>query len=59
MISRQPSGYIRVRKYYAEKYSESTSVQIQSQHWGGKLQLSMKVVALDYFNSYNIVREVN
>ena len=40
---------IRVRKYYTQ-YIESTSIQIQSQHWGSEIQRSMEVVSLDYFN---------
>ena len=31
-------------------YIESTSLQIQSQHWGSEIQRSMEVVSLDYFN---------
>ena len=55
----QKHGEIIEIQYYDENYSESTSLQIQSQHWGGKLQLYMEVVALNYFNNYNIVREFN
>ena len=43
----QPHGYIRVIKYYVEKYSELTSIQIQSQNWGGERKLSMEGVVLD------------
>ena len=56
MKSLQLYGYIRVIKYYAEKYSDSTSLKIQSQHWRGEHQLSMEGVALDYLNNDNIVR---
>ena len=35
----QPYGDIRVRKGYSERYSESTYLQIQLQHWGVELQL--------------------
>ena len=49
MRSRQIYGYIRVGKYYAEKYGDSTSLQIQSQHWGGECQLFIEGVAFDYF----------
>ena len=41
MKSRHPHGGIRVIKYCSEKYIESTSLQIQSQHWVGEHQLSM------------------
>ena len=50
--------YIDIReiKYYAGKYSESTSLKIQYQHWVGKRQLFMEIVTLDYFNNDKIVR---
>ena len=51
----QPYVNIRVIKYYAKKYSESTYLQIQSQHWLGERKLSMEGVVFDYFNNYNIV----
>ena len=41
MRSCQTYGDIRIRKYYAEKCSESTSLQIQPQHWGDQLKLRM------------------
>ena len=59
MKLRQLYGDIRVIKYYADKYSDSTSLHIQLQHWEGELQLSIKFVALGYFNNDNIVRELN
>ena len=49
-------GDIRVTEDYAEKYSESTSIKIKRQHWGGESQLSMESVDLDYFKNDNIVR---
>ena len=42
MIPRQPYGDIRARKNYTEEYSESTSLKIKPQHWGGECQLSFK-----------------
>ena len=56
MESYQSYGDILVRKYYAEKYSESIYLQIQSQHWGGECQPPMEDVPLDYFKTYKIVR---
>ena len=41
------------------KYSEKKSLQIKSQNWAGERQPSMERVALDYFNNYNIFREIN
>ena len=46
-------------KYYTEKWSGSTSLLIQSQHWVGESQLFMWIVALDYSNNNNIVKKVN
>ena len=34
--------FFKLKKYYAEKFSETTSIEIQSQHWGGNIQLSME-----------------
>ena len=59
MRSCRPYGYIRVRKYYIEKYSESKSLQIQSQHREGKHQLSIEGVDLDYFNNDIMVIDSN
>ena len=41
----------KARKYYAEKFSESTSIEIQSQHWVGNRYISMEVIAVAYFPS--------
>ena len=56
---RQIYEEVQVKQFYAEKYSDSTSLKIQPQHWGGEHQLLTEVVALGYFNNNNIVREVN
>ena len=58
MIFCQSYEYIREKKYHAKKYSESKYLQIQSQHWGGERQLSMEVIDLEYFNNYDMVRDV-
>ena len=39
------------RKYYAEKFSKTTGIEIQSQHWGGNRQLSMEGIDVEYFTS--------
>ena len=57
--SHQKYGDIIVIKYYSKKYSDSTSLQIQSQYLLGELKLYMEVVALDYFKNDNIVKEVS
>ena len=43
---------IRVIKYYAEKCSESTSLQVQQQDLGDERQLSTEGTVIDYFNDY-------
>ena len=39
------------KKSHAEKFSKSTSIEIQSQHWGGNRKLSMEDIAVEYFQS--------
>ena len=36
------------KKYYVEKFSETTGMEIQSQRWGGNRQLSKKVISVEY-----------
>ena len=36
-------------KYYAEKFSKTTGIEIQSQHWGRNRQLSMEGIDVEYF----------
>ena len=38
-----------VKNDYAEKISEATSIEIQSQHCGGNRQLSMEGISVEYF----------
>ena len=40
---------IKSKKYYAEKISETTGIEIQSQHWGGNRQFSMEGITVEYF----------
>ena len=40
---------INLKKYYEEKFSTSTGIGIQSQHWGENRSLSMEVIAVEYF----------
>ena len=40
---------INSRNNYAEKFSKTTGIEIQSQHWGRNIQLSMEVIAVEYF----------
>ena len=44
-----PKNNIMLKKYYAEKFSETTSIEIQIQLWGGNRQLSMEGIAVEYF----------
>ena len=43
-----PKNNIKLKKDYAEKFSETTSIEIQSQHWGVNIQLSMEVIDVEY-----------
>ena len=42
---------IKFKKDYAEKKSELTGIDIQTQHWGGNRQLSMEGIAVEYFST--------
>ena len=44
-----PRKNIDLKKYYAENFIKTTDIETQSQHWGGKRQLSMKGISVDYF----------
>ena len=41
--------YIKLNKDYAEKFSRTTGIEIQSQHWCVSIQLSMEGIAVEYF----------
>ena len=49
MIMRQQN--MRLKKNYAEKFSKTTSIEIQGQHWDGNRQLSMDGIAVEYFTN--------
>ena len=36
-------------KYSAEKFNKTTGIEIQSQHWGGNIQLSIEGIDVEYF----------
>ena len=40
-----------VKKYYAEKFSETTGIYLQIQHWDGNRQISMECIAVEYFTN--------
>ena len=40
---------IQLKKDYAEKFIETTGIEIQSQHWGGNRNLSMEGIYIEYF----------
>ena len=49
--------FLILNKYYAGKFSETTGIKIQSQHWGDKRKLSIEVINFEYFpNILNISR---
>ena len=39
----------KLNKYYAEKFSKTTGIEIQIQHWGGNSKLSMEGISIGYF----------
>ena len=38
--------YIKLKKYYAEKFNETTGIEIPSRNSGGNSQLSMEGIAV-------------
>ena len=36
---------LRLKKDHADKFSETTGIEIQSQHWGGNRKLPVEVIA--------------
>ena len=40
---------IKLKIYYAKKFSEATGIEIQSQYWCGNRQLSIEGIAAEYF----------
>ena len=42
---------INLNKLYAEKFSKTTGIEIQSQHWGVNGELSMEGIAVEYFTN--------
>ena len=46
-------------KLLCRKCSKSISIQIELQHWGVELEVSMEGFSLDYFKTYNMVRYFN
>ena len=39
---------LKLKEYYEEKFSETTGIEIQSQHWGGNRKLSKDGIAIEY-----------
>ena len=44
---------VELNKYYAEKFSETSGVEIQRQHWGGNIQLSIENIYVENITSFN------
>ena len=42
---------IKLKEEYAEKFSKTTGIKIQSQHWGRNIQLSLEVTDVKYFSN--------
>ena len=38
---------LKLKKYYAKKFSKTTGIEIQGKHWGGNRQLSMEGFAVE------------
>ena len=47
--SRGGKGDMQSKRDYAERLTEDTGVQIQSQHWGANCSLSMEGQAIEYW----------
>ena len=43
---------MKLKKFYSEIFSETTGIEIQSQHWGGNRKLSM-------ISKYDLVSGIN
>ena len=43
--------YIRLKKDYAEKFSEATGIEIQIKNWAGNRKLSMEDISVEYFTN--------
>ena len=39
----------KVKIFYSDKFNETTSMEIQSQHWGVNRQLLMEGITVEYF----------
>ena len=39
---------INIKKYCTEKFSETTDIEIKSQHWGENRKLSMEGIVVEY-----------
>ena len=45
---------IKLKRDYAETFSETNVIEIQRQHWGGNSKLSIEGVVIEYFpNSFD------
>ena len=47
---------MKLKKSYAEKSSETTRIEIQSQHWGGNRQLPIEGINFEYFQGKDNIR---
>ena len=48
---------MKLKKVYSEIFSETTGIEIQSQHWGGNRKLSIEGIVLEYFPNINKIRK--
>ena len=59
LFSRQPKKKLKLKEDYSEKSSETASIEIQSQRWGGNRNLSMEGISVVYFTSIENEEETN
>ena len=43
---------IKLKKYNAANFSETTGIEIQIQHWSGNRQLSLEGISVGYYPNY-------
>ena len=42
---------LKLKNNYYEIFSETTSIKVQSQHWGGNRKSSMELISVAYFTN--------
>ena len=55
-VKEDGGGLWSLNIYWAGTLSEPTGIEIQSQHWGGNMQLSTEGITIEYFPDTDKVR---